>query len=58
MAAQGAVERAIEIWQPFYRDTLSQSEGEEIVETMTAYLNILAEWLVMIDNPQTDQQGV
>jgi len=45
MASSLAVSRAIEVWQPFYKEPLSQNDGEEIVETMTAYLRFISEWV-------------
>jgi hypothetical protein len=54
MAARLSVGRAIEAWQPFYKEPLSQADGEEIVETMSAYLRFISEWV----SKQKKGQGV
>lgn len=45
MAVQTQIDRALKVWQPYYSQALSETDGAEIVDTMTAYLSIIAEWV-------------
>ncbi|MGE0201765.1 MAG: hypothetical protein AB7P76_12475 [Candidatus Melainabacteria bacterium] len=45
MANQEAVEGAIQAWQPYYEELLTQADGEEILVNWGAYIELLSEWV-------------
>ena len=38
------LERTVAVWQPHYPDTLSRGDAEMLAQTITAYVDLLAEW--------------
>lgn len=33
-----------EVWQPYYEDELSENDAVEIIDNMTAFMNLLIKW--------------
>ena len=33
-----------QVWQPYYKEELSDSDAVEIIDNMTAYMNLLIKW--------------
>ena len=43
-ANDNIIERTIETWQPRFNRDLSQEDARQIVENVTGFFSILAEW--------------
>ena len=41
---QEFIEYTKEVWQPYYEEELSDNDAVEIIDNMTAFLNLLIEW--------------
>lgn len=33
-----------EVWQPYYKEELSENDAVEIIDNMTAFMNLLIKW--------------
>jgi hypothetical protein len=38
------LDQTIQVWQPYYEDTLTREDARVILDNMTAYFRILLEW--------------
>lgn len=42
-----------QVWQPYYRKELSESDAVEIIDNMTAFIKLLIEW----DKKQAEKES-
>jgi hypothetical protein len=38
------IQHTIQVWQPYYRRSLSEEDAREIIHNMTGFFNLLAKW--------------
>lgn len=41
---QEFIEYTKEVWQPYYSEELSNNDAVEIIDNMTAFMNLLFKW--------------
>lgn len=54
------IEETLNHWQPYYEETLTESDAIEIIDNMTSFINLLLSWKERkeLRNKQAVQQNV
>lgn len=45
MPTKEKIQQTMSIWQPYYAKALDEADGREIVDTVSAYMSIISEWV-------------
>lgn len=50
MGTRELIERTKAVWQPYYAEELTQEDTEDIVANWSAYINVISQWVVALQN--------